>query len=66
MSEQNKHGIEARPDYTPSLIAPPAPETMKIESDETGLGYMIINKSDFDAKTMKKYVEPKGKPADEK
>jgi hypothetical protein len=40
---------------------------MKIASDETELGYLIINESDFDPKTMKKYVEKKSdsKPATE-
>lgn len=38
------------------------PETLKIASDETELGYLIINKSDFDPKSMKKYVEKKSEP----
>lgn len=30
-------------------------ETIKIESDETELGYIIINASDFDPATMERY-----------
>jgi hypothetical protein len=39
------------------VIADKSPTTVKIQSDETEYGYMIINESDFDRKTMKKYVE---------
>lgn len=42
------------------VIANKAPATVKIVSDETEYGYMIINESDFDRKLHKKYVE---KPA---
>ena len=50
--------IEPRPDYTRPLIVPSIPlETMKVASDETESGYMIINASDFDAAVHKKYVE---------
>lgn len=35
------------------------PKTIKIHSDETGLGYMIINEADFDPKVHKKYTEKK-------
>lgn len=46
------------PDFKAQLIiaSPPLP-TMMIASDETDLGYMIINKSDFDALTMAEYVD---------
>lgn len=37
------------------------PETIKIVSDETELGYQIINLADFDKSTMKKYKEPAAK-----
>jgi hypothetical protein len=33
------------------------PATVKVVSDETSLGYMIINESDFDKKVHKRYVE---------
>ena len=29
------------------MIHYPQPDTMKVNSDDTGLGYMIVNKSDF-------------------
>lgn len=48
----------------PMIIPQAAPETMKIVSEETSLGYMIINVADFDKATMKKYVEKSAeKPA---
>lgn len=50
--------------FTPALVAPqPVPATMKIASDETDAGFIIINASDFDATTMAEYsAEPaKGK-----
>lgn len=50
-------------DFTPALVTPqPLPATMKIASDDTETGYIIINASDFDAETMKVFgVEPKTK-----
>ncbi len=47
---------------TPILPPQPAIATMKIVSDETDLGYQIINASEFDKATMKKYTEPKAAP----
>lgn len=40
------------------------PTTIKVASDDTESGYIIINESDFDPKTMKKYREPKPEPKD--
>lgn len=50
-------------DYVPSLVAPSRrPETVKITSDDTDGGFVIINASDFDAATMTLFgAEPKGK-----
>lgn len=44
-------------DFTPALVTPqPVPATMKIASEDTDAGFIIINASDFDAKTMTEYV----------
>jgi hypothetical protein len=50
-------------DFTPALVTPqPCPATVKIASDDTEVGYIIINASDFDAETMTVYgAEPKVK-----
>ena len=47
-------------DFTPALVTPqPVPATMKIASDDTEAGFIIINASDFDAATMTVYgAEP--------
>lgn len=54
-------------EYVPSLVAPSRrPETVKIASDDTDAGFIIINAEDFDAATMTVYgAEPKAtkKPA---
>lgn len=43
-------------DFTPALVTPqPAPATMKIVSEDTESGFIIINTSDFDAATMSVY-----------
>jgi len=50
--------IEARPDYTRPLIVPSIPlEVVKVQSDDTDSGYVIINVSDFDASVHKKFVD---------
>jgi hypothetical protein len=44
-------------DFTPALVTPqPAPATLKIASDDTEAGFIIINASDFNAATMTEYV----------
>lgn len=50
--------IEARPDYRAPLIIPTKNlPTVKIASDETDAGFIIINKSDFDPATMTEVVD---------
>lgn len=50
-------------DFTPALVTPqPCPETVKIADADAALGYVIINASDFDAKTMKLFVDKKSAP----
>jgi len=50
-------------DFTPSLVTPqPCPETVKVADADSELGYVIINASDFDAKTMKLFVDKKSAP----
>lgn len=41
------------------LIPQPPLATVKIASTDTESGYVIINESDFDKATMKKFVEKK-------
>lgn len=51
----------------PLIIPSQGPATMRIASEETGLGYMIINASDFDPATMTAYepfIEPSREPSD--
>jgi hypothetical protein len=36
-------------------------ETVKVKDDKAPGGYVVINKSDFDPKRHKEYVEPKSK-----
>lgn len=51
-------------DFTPALVTPqPAPPTLKIASDDTESGFIIINASDFDAETMTEYGSEPAKPA---
>lgn len=50
--------IEARPDYKAPLIIPSRNlPTVKIASDETDSGVIIINASDFDPATMTEVVD---------
>jgi hypothetical protein len=50
-------------DFTPALVTPqPCPETVKIADADSELGYVIINASDFDAKTMKLFSDKKAAP----
>lgn len=46
---------------TPLLAPQPPLPTVKIKSDDTSSGFIVINESDFDKATMDKYVEPKAK-----
>lgn len=39
------------------LFPQPAVPTVRIVSDETAQGFVIINEAEFDAKKHKKYVE---------
>lgn len=50
-------------DFIPPYIqTAPTPATLKIASDDTEAGFIIINASDFDAETMTVYgAEPKAK-----
>ncbi|MCO4101048.1 MAG: hypothetical protein HEQ38_16975 [Gemmatimonas sp.] len=51
-------------DFTPALVTPqPVPATMKIASEDTDAGFVIINASDFDAATMTEYAAEAAKPA---
>jgi hypothetical protein len=48
----------------PKLVLHPAPPlaTVRIVSDETESGFVIVNESDFDKKTMKLFVEKSKAP----
>lgn len=53
---ENKFGVEELGTITRPFIIPGPPlETVRIVSDETELGYMIVNASDFDPATMTVY-----------
>lgn len=51
--------IEPRAPYrTPLIIPSPAPATVRVASDATAMGYVIINRDDFDAAVHTEYTEP--------
>ena len=45
--------------FVPLSVPQPQPPTMKIVSEDTENGFIVINVADFDAATMKPFDAPK-------